>query len=247
LNAIQVEICGGGGSGSGNGSYNYGYDEDRPNIFVPFMVVVVMFVGIGMCVYQMNQHTNPPNQQDPALTQYRQQQQRRQQNVANVFPTAPPGANTAQSRQEELAARGDLIRSNLFSHTLSEDDDMKNLASIISSSANGATHGEDGENGPTLSPSNGGSAGFLDTLRSALSTNRSSVRSANKAECSICLMEYSADETISWSKEEGCDHVYHQKCIVGWLSTAKRDGTLHDSCPLCRTKLVTTETNVEEA
>lgn len=180
---------------------------------------------------------NSSNEQHQALSQYRQQQQQQRRQEANTSTT-----NTGQPTEEELVARGDVVRSNLFSHTLSEDDDLKNLTSIlIASSSNGTTNGE-GE-GETTSSGNG--AGLLETLRSAISTNRSSV-SANKVECSICLMGYAAGETVSWAKEEGCDHAYHQQCIVGWLSTAKRDGTLHDSCPLCRTKLIT-EMNAAEA
>lgn len=177
-----------------------------------------------------------PNEQDQALSQYRQQQQRRQKASAST-------TNAGQPTEEELVARGDVVRSNLFSHTLNEDDDLKNLTSILiaSSPSNGATNGE----GERETTSSGNGAGLLETLRSAISTNRSSV-SANKVECSICLMEYAAGETVSWAKEEGCDHAYHQQCIVGWLSTAKRDGTLHDSCPLCRTKLIT-EMNAAEA
>ena len=182
---------------------------------------------------------NSSNEQDQALSQYRQQQQQQRSRQEASASTN----NTGQPTEEELVARGDVVRSNLFSHTLSEDDHLKNLTSIlIASSSNGTTNGED-ERETTTSSGNG--AGLFETLRSAISTHRSSV-SANKVECSICLMEYAAGETVSWAKEEGCDHAYHQQCIVGWLSTAKRDGTLHDSCPLCRTKLIT-ETNAAEA
>lgn len=187
-----------------------------------------------------------PNEQEQALSQYRQQQQRRQETGVNPAAVGPSNANTGQPTGAELEARGDVVRSSLFSHTLSEDDDIKNLASIISSSTTRMTNREGIENEPASSPSSEDGVGFFDTLRSALSTNRSSIRSSNKVECSICLMEYGAGEIISWAKDEACDHVYHQECIVGWLSTAKRDGTLHDSCPLCRTKLLT-DTNVGDA
>jgi hypothetical protein len=73
----------------------------------------------------------------------------------------------------------------------------------------------------------------------------------HKLECSICLDEYSPNDTISWAKDGGdapsaslaltnnsgnstsggCDHIFHQECIVSWLEH-------HDDCPLCRRKLV---------
>lgn len=243
--SISVEMCDGFGPKSNpNGSYNY---SDEGHSIFPYLVILAI-LGVGGCICAVKKS---PSEQDQALSQYRQQQQRRQEAGVNVAGVAPSNANTEQPTEEsDLAARGEVVRSNLFSYTLSEDDDIKNLASIISTSGNGETNREDGGNEqdgePNLPPPSEDSVGFFDTLRSALSTNRSSVRSSNKAECSICLMEYGAGETISWAKEEACDHVYHQECIVGWLSTAKRDGSLHDSCPLCRTKLVT-ETSVGEA
>ena len=235
--AISVEICDGFGQKSNpNGSYNYNDEEqDITTIFPLLMILAVL--GVGGCICVMKKSSNEQHQ---ALSQYRQQQQQQRRQEASASTT-----NTGQPTEEELVARGDVVRSNFFSHTLSEDDDLKNLTSIlIASSSNGVTNGE----GESEATSSGDGAGLLETLRSAISTstNRSSARSANKVECSICLMEYAAGETVSWAKEEGCDHAYHQQCIVGWLSTAKRDGTLHDSCPLCRTKLIT-EMNAAEA
>ena len=238
--SISVEICDGFGPKSNpNGSYNY---SDEGHSIFPYLVILAI-LGVGGCICAVKKS---PSEQDQALSQYRQQQQRRQEAGVNTAAVGPSNANTRQPTEEELESRGDVVRSNLFSHTLSEDDDIKNLASIISSSTTRMTNRESSENEPALSPSSEDGVGFFDTLRSALSTNRSSVRSSNKVECSICLMEYGAGEIISWAKDEACDHVYHQECIVGWLSTAKRDGTLHDSCPLCRTKLIM-DTNVGDA
>ena len=232
---IRIKVCDGLGPKSNpNGSYNYG--DEGHNIF-PFLLILAIF-GLGACFCVVKK---TPNEQDPGLTEYRQQQQRRQQAAAST--------NIGQPTEEDLVARGEIVRSNLFSHTLTEDDDVKNFTSIISSissSAVGRTN--DANDQVSSSPqTSGDGAGFLGTLRSSLSSKRLSIRSIHqRAECSICLMEYGAGETISWAKEEACDHVYHQECIVGWLSTAKRDGSLHDSCPLCRTKLVT-QTTVGEA
>jgi len=77
----------------------------------------------------------------------------------------------------------------------------------------------------------------------------------HKLECSICLDEYKSNDTISWAKDggdppsapvalannsgvaPGCDHIYHQGCLVSWLEN-------HDDCPLCRRKLVHEDADV---
>ncbi|KAL7533876.1 hypothetical protein ACHAXR_005503 [Thalassiosira sp. AJA248-18] len=40
--------------------------------------------------------------------------------------------------------------------------------------------------------------------------------------CAICLGEYEISETISWSSNPECTHVFHQECIVKWLNTLGR-------------------------
>lgn len=61
-------------------------------------------------------------------------------------------------------------------------------------------------------------------------------------------MTYETGDVVSWAREEDCDHLYHERCIMEWLSTTKRDGeTLHDSCPLCRTKLIVNSDEAGEA
>lgn len=52
-----------------------------------------------------------------------------------------------------------------------------------------------------------------------------------KPECSICLDYYKAKETVCWAKNDDCDHIFHQDCIVQWLVD-------HDDCPLCRSNLL---------
>jgi len=77
----------------------------------------------------------------------------------------------------------------------------------------------------------------------------------HKLECSICLDEYTPNDTISWAKDggdppsasvaltnnsgvaSGCDHIFHQGCLVSWLEQ-------HDDCPLCRRKLVHEDADV---
>jgi len=46
-------------------------------------------------------------------------------------------------------------------------------------------------------------------------------------ECSICMENYNEGETICWSSNEECSHVFHLSCITDWLLN-------HEECPLCR-------------
>ena len=51
--------------------------------------------------------------------------------------------------------------------------------------------------------------------------------------CSICL------ENIDKVNESNklCGHIFHTECINSWLNT-------HNTCPLCRTKIVNDSTNI---
>mmetsp|Transcript_9267 Transcript_9267/g.15819 ORF Transcript_9267/g.15819 Transcript_9267/m.15819 type:complete len:307 (-) Transcript_9267:1068-1988(-) len=89
----------------------------------------------------------------------------------------------------------------------------------------------------------------------ATSTPQCQLHQQHKLECSICLDEYTPNDTISWAKDggdppsasvaltntsgaaSGCDHIFHQGCLVSWLEH-------HDDCPLCRRKLVHEDADV---
>lgn len=80
----------------------------------------------------------------------------------------------------------------------------------------------------------------------------------HKLECSICLEEYSPNDTIAWAKDggdppaaasstvaairndAGCDHIFHKMCLVAWLQD-------HDECPLCRRKVVHADADIRFA
>jgi len=64
-------------------------------------------------------------------------------------------------------------------------------------------------------------------------------KAACKDECSICLEPYLPGEVICLSRNEACNHVFHQECVVEWL---KRD----DRCPLCRVDLMAEVTPTQD-
>eukprot|EP00978_Attheya_sp_CCMP212_P032062 scaffold123514_cov54-Attheya_sp.AAC.2 len=52
-----------------------------------------------------------------------------------------------------------------------------------------------------------------------------------KSECPICLSGYDIGDTMCWSKNEKCNHAFHEECILQWLEK-------HRECPLCRTDIL---------
>ena len=50
--------------------------------------------------------------------------------------------------------------------------------------------------------------------------------------CAICLESYKVGDSIAWSINNQCQHVYHLHCIVSYLGTLKRK--YNTPCPNCR-------------
>lgn len=46
--------------------------------------------------------------------------------------------------------------------------------------------------------------------------------------CAVCIAEYTAGDSVVWSTSEKCPHVFHDECILMWLSKGKK------RCPICR-------------
>ena len=44
--------------------------------------------------------------------------------------------------------------------------------------------------------------------------------------CSICLMQFQAEDVITYSSNKACQHVFHQDCILRWIYIKNR-------CPCC--------------
>jgi hypothetical protein len=72
--------------------------------------------------------------------------------------------------------------------------------------------------------------------------------------CAICLGEYAPSETITWSSNPDCTHVFHQECIIKWLNTLGRKSPKYHlfsadpsvsqllnyqlECPCCRQEFI---------
>jgi hypothetical protein len=73
--------------------------------------------------------------------------------------------------------------------------------------------------------------------------------------CSICLSEYELSQSICWSNNHQCTHVFHTECMIQWLVTLGRKQSLNKrftryptdrdlvgfyelQCPCCRQEFV---------
>lgn len=63
-------------------------------------------------------------------------------------------------------------------------------------------------------------------------------RAKTKPECSICLDHFEPGDEASSSNSPKCNHIFHTQCILSWLSSKRRNGSMHDSCPLCRHQII---------
>ena len=56
----------------------------------------------------------------------------------------------------------------------------------------------------------------------------SSVGEEEMAGCAICLSHFKPQQAVCKSNNALCQHVFHQDCMVDWLTNH------HDNCPMCR-------------
>lgn len=77
-----------------------------------------------------------------------------------------------------------------------------------------------------LQTSHGAPAGSLEENTEEVALNDPAVIEAGS--CSVCLEDF--DDETPLVKTKGCDHVFHKKCLKGWLQVSH-------TCPLCRKDL----------
>ncbi|GKY97716.1 hypothetical protein MPSEU_000729800 [Mayamaea pseudoterrestris] len=64
------------------------------------------------------------------------------------------------------------------------------------------------------------------------SANRSNLSTRIVDEgCAVCLHPYHVNDSVSWSSNSTCVHVFHERCIIEWLS---RKNNKKFACPCCR-------------
>lgn len=66
---------------------------------------------------------------------------------------------------------------------------------------------------------------------SAIILNMPGVR-RTEGHCAICIAEYAPGDKVVWSPNDECCHVFHNKCILSWISKDRKD------CPCCRMSFV---------
>lgn len=188
-----------------------------------FMVIFIIILIVPACIRYQREAARRREQEDSGLAAFRaqQQQQRQQSSVPTVtgtpVTTAPqPSAPTEETRKQQ-------VMKHLYHRTLEHGESVRNLSMLLAA----ANDRYEDTNGNVISR----------TWRSAGSSVNKFV--GGKPECSICLCLYEANETVCWAKNDDCDHIFHQDCIVQWLED-------HDDCPLCRTNLLEYEHDDEE-
>ena len=190
---------------------------------VCFMVIFILILVVPACIRRRRELARRQAQQDIGLAQFReqQQQQRRQQGTntaGNVATTTTPQPSAPTETETTVEERKQLVMKHLYHRTLEHGESVRNLSMILAA-ANDRYDDTDAQKDGMLAR----------TWRSAETSVNKFV--GNKPECSICLDRYEAKETVCWSKNDDCDHIFHQDCIVQWLAD-------HDECPLCRTNLL---------
>jgi len=59
--------------------------------------------------------------------------------------------------------------------------------------------------------------------------------------CCICFENYHIGDKVVWSSNPNCPHVFHEDCILAWLSKMGEG-----LCPLCRQNFCEQETDEQE-
>ncbi|CAB9499913.1 expressed unknown protein [Seminavis robusta] len=55
-----------------------------------------------------------------------------------------------------------------------------------------------------------------------------------RQECSICMKRFEFEETIAWSSNQLCIHIFHSDCILKWTALGGTPPNNFQSCPCCR-------------
>jgi hypothetical protein len=105
------------------------------------------------------------------------------------------------------------------------EDDKGNDEQTVSS---GSVYLQRGEDGCEIEPNDGKQNQQQQALRDVKDDDDDALCRANASTvCAICRRGYRANEALCWSKDPGCDHVFHRQCLEDWIAAG------NDVCPLC--------------
>ena len=90
---------------------------------------------------------------------------------------------------------------------------------------------ENGDIQKSSAPSNGDveSGGVL--VLSRLKPEKTEDTSENC--CAICIGNFKPGQTVVWSLNSNCKHVFHEHCMVDYLAKKLKHGS-NTPCPICR-------------
>lgn len=66
-------------------------------------------------------------------------------------------------------------------------------------------------------------------------------RTIASSECAICIDSYKVNDSVVWSRNTSCPHVFHSACIEPWLCANK-----DNCCPSCRQNFIENTNNREQ-
>ena len=204
-----------------------------------FVLVWLVIALLKCCAKSSRERSEQRSTENERLRQLREQRRasRREQQVGGSGGSGTNGAVNSESAQgsrpepsappaDITQSRLDVVKSNLFFRKLENANSVRTLSAVLAAANDRAV---DSGEGNVISR----------TWRAAEGSVRRMVEGPSTQECCICLDGYEADETVCWSREDDCDHIFHDECILAWLKD-------NDDCPLCRAKLVGHETGCDE-
>ena len=59
------------------------------------------------------------------------------------------------------------------------------------------------------------------------------IDSVSESCCAICIGNFKPGETVVWSLNDNCKHVFHEPCMVEYLTKKLKYGS-NTPCPICR-------------
>lgn len=222
-------------------------------VLVTFTIIWGAFIVYRSCFSR-----NRRRDREAELERFREEQLRRRRRGRGGAAPGATGSGSGSGTDgggPDPHARTDLVRASIFSRTLEGgDDEIRDLAEVLAAvreGDGGAIGGVGEEDKPEDGPEGPDGGGLVArTWRAAESSVRTAMGGGGAEpqgqpqlqapECSICLDRYEAGDTVAFARVDGCEHIFHEECLVQWLAD-------HDDCPLCRKKLVGVEGSVAVA